>query len=221
MSKKVLELLKVADAVVGKIDAHLDKAAKLANNANMHLEFGTEGTKAIYQVVVLMQKKGAKGTTIGDYKNADIPKFLKEIANTRQNLAATIKENNTAIAQGMQFQKAVKALDTQVGDLSKDKAIATNGAAVKLLIDIRKKLMGVEGALADFVSFGKISDNQPKFIDVSEKTKIEDLKAKLPMAFQKSMKDWEDAGGKIKDTKRAIREANFDTSMKLASQLAG
>jgi hypothetical protein len=221
MSEKVLKLLKTAEEVVKKIDLHLDKVIKLSTNANMHLEFGTEGTKAVYQVIVAMQKKGAKGDKIGDYKNTDIPKFVKGIQEAKTRLTGAIKDNNAAVVQAGQFLKLVNVLDTQVGELAKDKAIATNGAAIKLLIETRKSLMSMQGGLDDVAKFGKISENQPKFIDVTEKTKIDELKAKLPMAFQAAMKEWEQAGAKIDNSRRAIRHCDFNSGMKLATELAG
>lgn len=220
MSKKVLDLLKTAEDVLKKIDQLLDKVSKLSTNANMHLEFGTEGTKAIYQVISVMQKKGAKGDTIGDYKNPDIPKFLKEISDTRTRLTAAIKENNAAVAQAAQFLKLVNVMDGKIGTLAKENDIARNPEAIKLMIETRKKLLGIEEALKD-VAFCKISENQPKFIDISSKTKVDDLKSKLPMAFQKAMQDWKQAGAKIDQDKRAIRQHDFQSSMALAAKLAG
>jgi hypothetical protein len=87
----------------------------------MHLEFATERTRARYQVLVVMQKTGAKGDKLGDYQNKDIPKFVKEIQDTKTRLSAAIKANNAALVQAGQFLKLIKALDHQVGALAKDK----------------------------------------------------------------------------------------------------
>jgi hypothetical protein len=220
MSEKLLALVKSAAAVLKKVDQHLEAMVKLSTNANMQLEFGTEGTKALYQLVVMLQKKGAKGSTVGEYKHSDIPKFIKEIQATKTRLADSIKANNNAVKQAEQFLKLTKVLDAQVGEIAKEKGIATNGAAIKMLVDVRKNLVGIESALKDVVAFSPISTNQTKFIDVTEKTKVDDLKSKLPMAFQAAMSDWEKAGAKITTQKTGIRKNNFDTSLKLAAQLA-
>jgi hypothetical protein len=221
MSKKVLDLFNAAEVVLKKVDPLLEKIAKLGTNASMHLEYGTEGAKAIYQIISVMQKKGAKGNTIGDYKNNDIPKFLKEIGDTKTRLAAVIKENNAAVTQAGQFVKAIKVIDGQIGALAKDKEIAKNPEAVKLLVMAKKDLDAIYDGVKDVSEFSKVSEKQTSYLDITAKTKVDDLKSKLPMAFQKSMQDWKDAGAKIEKRKRAIREHDFQTSIALAAKLAG
>jgi hypothetical protein len=86
---------------------------------------------------------------------------------------------------------------------------------------IRKKLLAVEYSLNDAVDAGLLHEKQTWFIDVNNKTKIDDLKTKLPMLFQAAMKDWEQAGAKITNSKRALREHDCSSTMNLAAEIAG
>jgi hypothetical protein len=218
MSDKVLKALKVIDDLSKKLDALAEAGVKASTNANSHLEFGTEGAKMISQIIVAMQKKGAKGDIIKDYKNEDISKAGKEIAECKKRLAESGAEINRIYKQSEVLAKMLDSQDNELTKLSKDKDVAKNPAAIKLLVESRQKISKLSMDIK--MAFSPWGAGQLKFLDITPDTKVADLNSKLPMAFQASMKEWEAQGGKFDAGKRAFRKMDFADGMKLAAKLA-
>lgn len=197
----------------------MGEASKLQVNGNKFLDFGSEGVVLLYQLISELTKKGAKGEKVGDFDHKEIPAFLKQIGETKDSLDKLIDKYNKKIKALTTIAKVLRTIDAQFTEFSKDPKYATNSSVIKVLTMTRKQVMELQEVLWEFED-AEMNPKMTDKLDVTEKTKVGDLDAKLLMSYKTAKKTWENTCNQIDKGEKRFRQADFGDAESLVEKLA-